>query len=90
MCYLGTPEDQEAEMWSSNEQWNKYPSQKSKEVYLEKGKPYYFEVFHKQGGGGQHVEIGWATPVSEHIQVIPSANLALYKQGKCVCVCVCV
>lgn len=48
--------------WTGFRDWNKYPSQKSEQVYLQKGHRYYIEVLHKQGGGGDHVSVGWQLP----------------------------
>ncbi|HOX04680.1 MAG TPA: PA14 domain-containing protein [Verrucomicrobiota bacterium] len=48
--------------YSSYRQWNKYATQQSAPIYLEKGKRYYIEVLHKEGSGGDHIELGWQTP----------------------------
>ncbi len=48
--------------YSSWHQWNKYATQQSAPIYLEKGKRYYMEVLHKEGSGGDHIELGWQTP----------------------------
>lgn len=42
--------------------WNKFPSQQSAPVALEKGKTYYLEIFHKEGSGGDHIALGWQLP----------------------------
>jgi hypothetical protein len=48
--------------WTNERQWTKYPSQKSAPVALEAGKQYYVEALVKEGGGGDHVGIGWVLP----------------------------
>lgn len=39
------------------------PSQKSALVALEAGQPYYYEILHKNGASGDHVELAWAYDV---------------------------
>ncbi|MGH1486108.1 MAG: PA14 domain-containing protein [Cellvibrionaceae bacterium] len=58
--------------WTSSEQWNKYPEQKSSPVSLVAGQAYYLEVLHKEGGGGDNLAIGWQLPNSTTIDVIGS------------------
>ncbi|HOX04269.1 MAG TPA: PA14 domain-containing protein, partial [Candidatus Paceibacterota bacterium] len=58
--------------YSSWHQWNKYASQQSAPIYLEKGKMYYLEVLHKEGTGGDHVELGWQTPDGKIYQPMSS------------------
>ncbi len=48
--------------WTSPGQWDKFPSQKSAAIPLEAGRPYYFEIFHTEGTGGDHFEIAWTQP----------------------------
>lgn len=43
---------------TSVRQWDKYASQASAPITLERGRGYYLEVLHKAGTGGDHVEIG--------------------------------
>jgi uncharacterized protein (DUF1800 family) len=43
-------------------QWDKFPSQKSTPKTLKAGRPYYFEAFQKEGGGGDHLSIAWTGP----------------------------
>ena len=49
-------------VWSNIREWNKFPEQQSAPVYLEKGKRYYMEVLHKEGGGNDSVGLGWQLP----------------------------
>ena len=48
--------------YTSYQEWNKYSSQESSSVYLEAGVPYYVEVLHKEGGGGDHVSVAFSGP----------------------------
>lgn len=48
--------------WTSYQEWDKQSSQKSAFVSLLAGQKYYFEVVHKEGGGGDHVSVGWVMP----------------------------
>lgn len=40
----------------------KYTNQISTNITLTAGKAYYFEVLHKEGGGGDHVSLAWQKP----------------------------
>lgn len=44
-------------------------------VTLERGRRYYFEVLHKQGGGGALVQVGWIRPDGVQ-EIIPALHLA--------------
>jgi uncharacterized protein (DUF1800 family) len=48
--------------WTDPGQWNKYPSQTSALIRLQGGRPYYFELFHVEGAGGDHVTVAWTGP----------------------------
>jgi len=50
--------------WTSPNEWDKFPEQKSKPVKLEAGKKYYIEARMKEGGGGDNLSVGWALPGS--------------------------
>lgn len=57
-------------------QWSKYPTQKSAAITLEKGKKYYIEALHKEAVYGDNLAVGWITPGSSNIQVIPGSVLS--------------
>jgi len=48
--------------WTNAQEWTKYPSQQSVAVSLTAGRAYYFEIFHHEGGGGDHVTVAWTRP----------------------------
>ena len=49
--------------WTNPEEWNKYPAnQKSAAITLTAGQIYYFEILHKEGGGGDNLAVGWSRP----------------------------
>jgi ELWxxDGT repeat protein len=62
--------------WTSPKEWTKYPSQRSVTITLAKGKRYYIEGLHKESTGGDNLAVGWATPGSSSIQVIPGSVLS--------------
>ncbi|MFH1726581.1 MAG: LamG-like jellyroll fold domain-containing protein [Elusimicrobiota bacterium] len=45
--------------WTNRYEWNKYASQKSSRITLQAGQSYYIEVLQKEGGGGDHLAVGW-------------------------------
>ncbi|WP_258171283.1 fibronectin type III domain-containing protein [Paenibacillus sp. R14(2021)] len=59
-------------------EWNKYTTQQSAAITLTAGQPYYFEVLHKEGGGGDNLAVGWTGPGISSITVIGSAYLSAY------------
>jgi len=67
--------------WTSQYQWDKYTTQKSAAISLTAGQFYYFEVLHKEGGGGDHVAVGWSGPGLAGIEVVGSAYIARPPNG---------
>lgn len=47
-------------------------------ISLVRGQKYYFEVLHKQGGGGSYVQVGWQRPDGVQ-EIIPALHLAQYQ-----------
>lgn len=45
--------------WTNERQWNRFSSQRSSQIALIAGQPYYLEVLQKEGGGGDHLAITW-------------------------------
>jgi uncharacterized delta-60 repeat protein len=62
--------------WTGSRQWNRYESQKSVNILLQANTKYYIEVLHKEGGGGDNLAVGWSTPGSSDITVIPGSVLS--------------
>jgi hypothetical protein len=60
-------------------QWNKYSSQQSNPVHLDKGQYYYVEALHKEGGGGDSLSVGWRKPSdgsgSSPAEIVPGSAL---------------
>ena len=48
--------------YASSTGWNTYATQKSALITLTAGQRYYFEVLHREGGGGDYVRVGWQRP----------------------------
>jgi uncharacterized protein (DUF1800 family) len=70
--------DTEAEVAGiSEEGWDHVASlggtdtQKSSVFSLTAGTAYYFEIFHADPGGADHIAVGWETPSSGSIEVVP-------------------
>ncbi|MBP3962791.1 hypothetical protein I8J30_08740 [Paenibacillus sp. DLE-14] len=59
-------------------EWNKHSSQQSASITLTAGQPYYFEILHKDGGGGDNLAVGWTGPGISTITVIGSGYLSQY------------
>jgi hypothetical protein len=62
--------------WTSELEYSKYPTQTVLNISLSAGKLYYFELRHKEGGGGDGWRISWCPPGITAWQPIPSQNLA--------------
>ena len=45
--------------WVPAGQWNDSPDQTSAEIALEAGRYYYIEALQQEGGGGDHLGVGW-------------------------------
>jgi uncharacterized repeat protein (TIGR01451 family) len=65
--------------WTGETQHDKYASQNSGNITLEKGKYYYVELLQKEGGGGDHFAVWWRTPSNNSAwQIITSEYLYSY------------
>lgn len=69
-------------LWSGLNEWTKFPSQKSKQIYLTQGSKYYFEMHHTDGTGGDHCRVAWNID-NNPLQIIESEFLEPY-QGQTV------
>jgi hypothetical protein len=48
--------------YTASHAYTKEPNQHSASIQLESGQPYYFEVLHKEGGGGDLLSVAWDGP----------------------------
>ena len=48
--------------WTAYREWTKHPSQQSAPLALQAGEPLYFEVFHREFSGGDHLSLAWTLP----------------------------
>jgi len=48
--------------WTGYRQWDAYASQQSPAIPLVANTPYYFEVYHAEGNGGDHLSVAWRRP----------------------------
>ena len=60
-------------------EWTKFPTQKSPPVMLTAGKKYYVEAMQKDGGGEDHMSVGWTLPDGKDERPIPGSRLAPFK-----------
>lgn len=66
------------EKWTSVGQWDKYPSQQSGAITLQAGQKIFVEMLLKEGGGADHVSLGWKVPGSANFTMVPTAALESY------------
>lgn len=60
---------------TSPQEWTKNASQQSEVFNLTAGSAIYFEALHKEGGGAEHVTVGWSINGGP-IELISAANIA--------------
>lgn len=60
--------------WAGPREWSKFSSQQSAIIPLVAGQPYYIEVRHKEGGGGDNLAVAWQGPGITQ-DVIPGSAL---------------
>lgn len=61
--------------WSDPNVWTKYTSQTSAVISLTAGQAVYLEALHKEGGGGDHVSVGYTNAEVTTTTVIPGSLL---------------
>ena len=66
--------------WSSSEEWDKFPEQKSATIHLEAGNRYYIEALQKEGGGGDNLAVAWQIP-GQVLAVIEGQHLSPAEAG---------
>jgi len=57
-------------------QYTRHPQQQSQPVELKAGRRYYIEALQKQGGGGDHMSVGWRLPTGAEEKPIPGNRLS--------------
>ncbi|MEM1326336.1 MAG: PKD domain-containing protein, partial [Bacteroidota bacterium] len=60
---------------------HKYSSQTSDEYYLVANVPYYLEILHKEGSGGDHLQLYWKTPWNNTNWTFP--HTSKFRQWAC-------
>ncbi|MCP9764335.1 PKD-like domain-containing protein, partial [Lacihabitans soyangensis] len=83
--WIGTTSDPSSRVLRANvsgftneEEWNKFPSQRSVAITLTAGQIYYLEILHKEGGGGDNLAVGWSKPGQPTVvpsEILPSSVL---------------
>jgi hypothetical protein len=68
--------------WTGVRQWTQLASQQSVPVALTAGRRYYIEALHKDGGGGDHVSVGWQLPSGTLERPIPGTRLSPWVNGR--------
>ena len=61
--------------WTAVDTWTTYVQQTSASVNLVAGQRYYIETLHKEGGGGDHIEVAWAGPGIVDTNGLPATNI---------------
>jgi len=65
--------------WTNREEYDKYPEQTSVAIPLVTNTHYYFEVRHREGNGGDIVQVQWRIPSASTVySVIPSERVYDY------------
>jgi PKD repeat protein len=83
--YLSTSEDPALKVriasvpdWTYEREWTQSPSQQSAAISLEAGTRYYIEAVHLEGGGSDHLAVGWQLPDGTMERPIPGSRLSPY------------
>ncbi|HEY2952755.1 MAG TPA: immunoglobulin domain-containing protein, partial [Verrucomicrobiae bacterium] len=61
--------------------WDITPLQRSANIFLQRGRKYYLEVYHKEGGGGDSISVGWLLPGGTFDRPISGIYLAPFPAG---------
>jgi uncharacterized repeat protein (TIGR03806 family) len=65
--------------WVPAGNWTGSPDQTSVVIHLEYNRYYYIEALQKEGGGGDHLGVGWTHPGQASIAYIPGSNLSTWQ-----------
>ena len=58
--------------------WYAFPTQQSTNIYLQAGKRYYLEAWHKTGNGDDSFAVGWKLPDGTYEQPMPASRFRPY------------
>lgn len=61
--------------YTNSRQWDKYSSQKSESIYLEKDKYYFISALMKEGAGGDNLAVGWQLPSGTVQRPMPASYI---------------
>jgi hypothetical protein len=64
--------------WTASREWTKFPEQQSAPIPLQQGQRYYIEALEKEGGGGDHLAVGWQLPNGTEEKPIPASRLIVF------------
>lgn len=70
--------------WTKKDELNKYPTQISRFVSLQRGNRYYIEVIHKQGVGDGFAQVFWSTPSEAEFRLISFEHFRQYSNNSVV------
>lgn len=65
--------------WTDVGQFDKFPSQTSAAIPMVAGVKYYLEILHKEGSGGDHVNLYWQTPSNNTRVIVPGNVLSRWE-----------
>jgi regulation of enolase protein 1 (concanavalin A-like superfamily) len=74
ICYVGD------ESWSRMDDFDKFPSQRSKPIYLEKDKKYFIEVVHIQRTSDDGLQVAWLQPGATNFSIIDYRSTSLVNE----------
>lgn len=63
--------------YTSREEWDKHPSQKSRTIVLQEGQTYFIEALLKEGWGNDHIQVAWQPPGGER-EILPASALTSF------------
>lgn len=67
-----------ATSWTDYQEWTKQAGQRSAPVSLLGGRPYYFEIYHRDWGWDDHISVAWTGPgLNADREIIDGKYLAL-------------
>ncbi len=64
--------------WTGHSEHDKYPEQTSASIPLKAGKYYYFKLVHKEGGGGDFIQVFWEKPYNGNPfswEIVPDSSV---------------